>query len=151
MTQPFFFSKAVTFRRRSELLRRSEPFMNKPPCCHFKPALNHHQHAKAIENASDVSKPAFVLSLIQNVKQTNRRLTCLLLFLGLMTRSSSLTPERHATGKVFTARIYFINHFCSAALKRKHLHADGAKSLCMSATERPSRRVFKTEGEKCSR
>lgn len=54
-----------------------------------------------------------------------------------MMQSSSLTASRRATGKLFTARTHFINHSCSAALKRKHLRADGAKAICRTAIERP--------------
>lgn len=62
-----------------------------------------------------------------------------------MMQSSSLTANRRTTGKLFTARMYFINHFCSAALKSKHLRADGAKSLCMTAIERPPKGLLKQE------
>lgn len=82
------------------------------------------------------------------MKRTNAAFECLLLFLGtcgLMMQSSSLTANRRTTGKLFTARMYFINHFCSAALKRKHLRTDGAKSLCMTAIERPPKGLSKQE------
>lgn len=93
-------------------------------------------------------KQIFLFNSVLNMKQTNTAFKFLLLFLGtcgLMIQSSSLTANRRATGKLFTARMYFINHFCWAALKRKHLRVDRAKSLCMTAIERPPKGLLKQE------
>lgn len=90
-------------------------------------------------------KLIFLFNSVLNMKQTKAMFKFLLLVFvtGLMRQSSSLTANRRTTGKLFTARTHFINHFCSAALKRKHLRADRAKSICMTVIERPPKGLLK--------